>query len=157
MIEKVSKPANRAAVVVGILLFALATITYWDASQMAVRATYGMSASAASYLIASFLVVLGIGHLFSAFKPSDVEVEEADWRAIGWVGLALAGLIGSIAGGGGFVLGTTLLFVCTARAFGRRALAVDFCIGAVLSLLVYLFFTRLLTLALPQGPLENLF
>jgi putative tricarboxylic transport membrane protein len=58
--------------------------------------------------------------------------------------------------GGGFILGSALLFAFTARAFGRRALLVDLLIGAVVGLLVYLLFHGLLTLALPEGPLERL-
>jgi putative tricarboxylic transport membrane protein len=49
-----------------------------------------------------------------------------------------------------------LLFAATARGFGRRALLVDLLIGLALGLVVYLMFTKLLTLALPQGPLERL-
>jgi putative tricarboxylic transport membrane protein len=157
MTAKTLKLANRPAAAVGILLLAIAAITYWDASHMTARATYGMSASAASYLVALFLVMLGLSHLVSAFKPASAEAEPADWRAIGWIALALSGLIGSIAAGGGFILGSTLLFACTARAFGRKALPVDFCIGAGLGVVIFLFFNKLLTLALPQGPLERLF
>jgi putative tricarboxylic transport membrane protein len=58
--------------------------------------------------------------------------------------------------GGGFVLAMALLFAATARGFGRRALLVDLLIGLALGLVVYLMFTKLLTLALPQGPLERL-
>jgi len=116
-----------------------------------------MSASAASYLVAILFMALAIGHLISAFKPSDIEVEAADWTAVGWIGLALAGLIGSIWLGGGFILGSTLLFALTARAFGRKALLVDLCLGAIIGVLVFLLFNKLLTLALPQGPLEWLF
>lgn len=148
---------NRPPAVIAIVLFTIAAITYWDASHMTTRAAYGMSASAASYFVALLFAVLAAGHLVSAFKPSDVEVEVADWKAVGWIGLALCGLIGSIWLGGGFVLGATLLFALTARAFGRRAFLVDLCLGAVIGVFVFLLFNKLLTLALPQGPLEKLF
>ncbi len=157
MTQKTLRIPNRPTAVIAVVLFAIAFITYWDASHMKVRATYGMSASAASYLVAILFVALAIGHLISAFKPSDIEVEAADWTAVGWIGLALAGLIGSIWLGGGFILGSTLLFALTARAFGRKALLVDLCLGAIIGVLVFLLFNKLLTLALPQGPLEWLF
>ncbi len=157
MTQKTLRIPNRPTAVIAVVLFAIAFITYWDASHMKVRATYGMSASAASYFVAILLVALAIGHLISAFKPSDIEVESADWLAVGWVGFALAGLIGSIWMGGGFILGSTLLFALTARAFGRKALLADLCLGAVIGVLVFLLFNKLLTLALPQGPLERLF
>lgn len=157
MTPKTIHSPSRATVVIAIVLFAIAAITYWDASHMTSRAAYGMSASAASYFVALLFAVLGIGHLFSAFKPSDIEVEVADWRAVGWIGLALCGLIGSIWLGAGFIVGSTLLFALTARAFGRRALLIDLCLGAGIGLAVFLLFNKLLTLALPQGPLERLF
>jgi putative tricarboxylic transport membrane protein len=157
MTQKTLRIPNRPTAVIAVVLFAIAFITYGDASHMKVRATYGMSASAASYFVAIFFVALAIGHLISAFKPSDIEVESADWMAVGWIGLALAGLIGSIWLGGGFILGSTLLFALTARAFGRRDLLIDLCLGAVIGVVVFLLFNKLLTLALPQGPLERLF
>ncbi|ABR59219.1 tripartite tricarboxylate transporter TctB family protein [Sinorhizobium medicae] len=157
MTQKTLRIPNRPTAMIAVVLFAIAFITYWDASHMKVRATYGMSASAASYFVAILFVVLAIGHLISAFKPSDIEVESADWMAVGWIGFALAGLIGSIWLGGGFIPGSTLLFALTARAFGRKALLVDLCLGAVIGVFVFLLFNKLLTLALPQGPLERLF
>ena len=42
-------------------------------------------------------------------------------------------------------------------AFGRRAFLTDLLIGAVIAVLIYLLFGKLLTLSLPAGPLENLF
>lgn len=149
--------ANRPAAVVAIILLAISAITYWDATQMKVRATYGMGANAASYFVALLFLVLALGHLISAFKPADIDEEAVDWKAVGWVGLALAGLIGSVWSGGGFILGSTLLFAFTARGFGRRAFFKDICLGAFIGLLIFLMFNKLLTLALPQGPLERLF
>lgn len=107
---------------VAIILLAIAVITYWDASHMKARASYGMSASAASYFVAILFAALAIGHLVSAFRPRDVEAEVTDWKAVSWIGLGLAGLIGSIWLGGGFILGSTLLFALTARAFGNKTI-----------------------------------
>ena len=157
MTQKTLKIPDRPTVVIAVVLFAVAFITYWDASHMTARATYGMNASAASYFVAILFLSLAFGHLISAFKPSSSEVESTDWVAVGWIGLALAGLIGAIWLGGGFILGSTLLFALTARAFGRNALLADLCIGAIIGLLVFLLFNQLLTLTLPQGPLERLF
>lgn len=154
--KSVSMP-NRPAAVIGILLVAIAAITYWDASRMVVRATYGMSASAASYFVAILFVALAVGHFVSAFRPADIEHESVDWKAVGWVLLALAGLIGAIWLNGGFILGATILFAFTARAFGRRAILLDLLLGALIGLAIFLLFNKILTLALPQGPFERLF
>lgn len=130
MNNKTIHSVNRPAAVIAVVLFAIAAITYWDASHMTARAGYGMNASAASYFVALLFAVLGAGHLVSAFKPSDFQTEAADWWAVSWIALALGGLIGAIYLGGGFILGATVLFALTARAFGRRAVVVDLCLGA---------------------------
>lgn len=148
---------NRTAAAVAVLLFAIASITFCDASRMVIRANYGMGANATSYFVAILFVVLALGHLVSAFKPNDIETESADWIAVGWIGLALASLIAAIWLGAGFIVGSTLLFAFTARAFGRKALVADICLGAFLGVLIFLLFNKLLTLALPQGPIEQLF
>ena len=58
--------------------------------------------------------------------------------------------------GGGFVLATTALFVATSAAFGRKAWLTDLVIALVLTTLIYIAFSKLLTLSLPAGPLERL-
>lgn len=147
---------HRPTLVIGIGLIAIAAITWLDARSMTITANYGVGADAASYFVAVFLAVLGVAHLLVAARTG-VTADEADWGAVAWIGLALAGLIGSIWLGLGFILGSTLLFAFTSRAFGRRALIMDLLIGLVLSTLIFLMFNKLLQLALPQGPLERLF
>lgn len=150
-----AKSINRPALIIGVLLLAIAAITIYDAANMRIRAQYGIGANAASYGVAVFLIALAIGHFFSAFRTS-FTADHSDWKAVGWVALALTGLIGSVWLQGGFILGSTLLFALTARAFGRKAIIKDLIIGAVLGLLVFLLFHNLLTLSLPEGPLERL-
>ena len=151
-----TRPTRRPYLIIGLLLLVVAAVTAWDASSMTIRANYGVGADAASYLVAVFFCVLAIGHFVAAFWGPGMTVDEIDYKAVGWVGLALGSLVGAIALGAGFILGTTLLFAFTARAFGRRALLADLAIGFVLGLLVFLLFNGLLTLALPEGPLERL-
>lgn len=150
------KGLNRPTAIIGVGLFALAAITWNDARSMTITANYGIGADAASYFVAAFLAVLGVGHLIAATRPG-IETDECDWGAVAWIGLALLGLMGSIAFGFGFILGSTLLFAFTARAFGRRALIADLLIGFILSTLIFLMFNKLLQLALPMGPLEKMF
>lgn len=146
---------HRPSAIIGVGLLAVAAVTWMDARSMSIRASYGMGADAASYFVAVFLAVLGVGHFIAALRPG-IEADQADWGAVAWVGLALLGLIGSIWLGLGFVLGATLLFALTARAFGRRALLVDMLIGLVVALGIFLVFNKLLKLALPAGPIEQL-
>ncbi len=151
-----TRPINWPYAVTGLVLLAVAAVTAWDASSMRIRANFGLGAVAASYLVAGLLVVLALGHFVGAVWGPTVVDESVDYKAVGWIGVALASLIGTIWLGGGFIPATTLLFAFTARAFGRRAFLMDVLIGAVLALIVYLLFHGLLTLALPVGPLERL-
>ncbi|WP_156381495.1 tripartite tricarboxylate transporter TctB family protein [Aurantimonas sp. Leaf443] len=151
------KKFDRPALVVGILLFVAAGVTAFDASRLKAGFTYGISPAAMPYVVSVFLALLGIGHFISAFREGLPEPDEADWKAFGWVSGGLLALIACIWLGAGFVLGSTLLFAFTARAFGRKAIVADLAIGFVLSLLVFLLFNNLLTLTLPEGPLERLF
>ncbi|MBV0891177.1 tripartite tricarboxylate transporter TctB family protein [Paracoccus sp. Z118] len=151
-----SSGIHRPTLYIGLGLFALAAVTWFDARSMSIRATYGMGADAASYFVAAFIAALGVGHVFAAMKPG-IDAGETDWGAVMWIALAMGGLVGSIWIGLGFILGSTLLFALTARAFGRRALPFDLAIGFGLSLMIFLLFNKLLKLSLPSGPLERLF
>jgi putative tricarboxylic transport membrane protein len=148
--------SNAPALVVGLGLILVAVVTAWDASTIGVRAGYGIGPEATSYLIAVLVAVLGVAHLPTALRSPDSAAERADWRAVGWVGLALASLILVIAFNGGFIFGSALLFVFTARAFGRRGFAADLAIGLALAFLIFLLFNKLLSLTLPMGPIERL-
>ncbi len=146
-----------AAYVAAAGLFVMAAITAWDASQMRQVSTYGIGPDYASYLVAGFFAILGIGHVVQGARGKFEKAIAADWSAVGWVAVALAALILVIEIGGGFITAATLLFAFTARALGRRAFLIDLAIGAVLTTLVFLLFNNLLTLALPAGPIERLF
>lgn len=150
--NKTNRITNMPALVVGLGLILVAVVTAFDASTMRVRGGYGMGPQSTSFLIAAFLALLGLAHLPAALRNTQEETPVA----VGWLGLALGGLIAVIAAGGGFIAGSSLLFVFTARAFGRKAILVDAVIGFVLAVLVFLLFNKLLSLTLPMGPLERL-
>ena len=147
---------NRPALVVGIGLLAIAGIVVWDTSRMTIAATYGIGPDAMPHALAIFLAILGAGHLVSALRTGLPVPEEGDYGAIGWISAGLFGLLASIGLGGGFIIGTAILFALTARAFGRKALLVDIGIGLALGVLIFFVFNNLLSLSLPQGPFERL-
>ncbi|WP_105404635.1 tripartite tricarboxylate transporter TctB family protein [Neorhizobium sp. T7_12] len=148
---------GRAPLVVGIILLASAIVVALDANRIQGGFTYGISPAAVPYVIAGFLALLGIGHFIAAFRSEAAEVEAADWRAVSLVAGGLLGLMASIALGGGFIVGSALLFALTARSFGRGALLADLAIGAGLGLVIFLTFNKLLSLTLPMGPIEHFF
>ena len=118
----------------------------------------GVGPSAAPRLVGALLAGLGIAHWVVAWRGRGrvLEVDRGNHRSLAWVMGALVGLIVVLQFGGGFVLASAWLFVATARGFGEALRARSVALGLGLALLVYLFFTRVLTLALPAGPLERL-
>ncbi|MBN9063249.1 MAG: hypothetical protein BGP06_10080 [Rhizobiales bacterium 65-9] len=148
---------SRVPVIVGLALIVIAAVIYWDASSITRGVNYGMGPQVIPEVIAGFVAVLGAAHLVVGFRGGfEVETDELDPTAIGWIVFGLVFLIASIPLGVGFIIAMTVLFAATARAFGRRALATDVAIGFVTGVVIYLVFTKLLTLGLPQGPLERL-
>jgi putative tricarboxylic transport membrane protein len=155
-IPTASSSLHKPTLFIGIALFVMALVTWRDASAMQIRATYGMGADAASYFVSVFLAIMGAGHLIAATRWQS-EAGQTDWIAVGWVSLGLASLIAALWFGAGFIIGSTLLFAFTARAFGRRAFVADVVLGFVIATGIFLLFNKLLTLALPMGPIERLF
>ncbi|WID96164.1 tripartite tricarboxylate transporter TctB family protein [Bosea vestrisii] len=151
-----SRTIDRPALVVGFLLLAVAAIVAFDASRQTITSNYGVGPTAMPYVVCAGMVLLGLAHLFVAFRDGLPKPEVADGRALLWIVGGLVGLIACIALGGGFIVATAILFSCTARGFGRDALLVDIVIGLVLGTAIYLLFLKLLTLSLPTGPLEAL-
>jgi putative tricarboxylic transport membrane protein len=151
-----TRSIDRPALVVGLLLLAAAAIVAFDASRQTITSNYGVGPTAMPYVVCTGLVVLGLAHLVVAVREGLPKPEAADVRALLWIGGGLVGLIACIALGGGFIIATAILFACTARGFGRDALPADIAIGFVMGAAIYLLFLKLLTLALPAGPLERL-
>jgi putative tricarboxylic transport membrane protein len=108
------------------------------------------------YVVATGTALLAIGNFVLAWRGDFPEREDYDAKAIILILGGLAALIAIIGLGGGFIPATAVLFAATAKAFGRRAVLVDLAIGLVLAIAVYLLFDKLLTLALPAGPIERL-
>jgi putative tricarboxylic transport membrane protein len=150
------RSVDRVAVAVGLGLLGLAAVTAWDASTLTVTSPYGVGPDAVPYAVAGGLVVLAFGHLLKAVPGAGPKLPPVDGSAIAWIGLGLIWLGAAVGLGGGFIPAVALLFTATARAFGRSAVLTDFAIGLVLGLVIYLGFTKLLALSLPQGPLERL-
>lgn len=145
-----------AGIAVALLLVALAGIIWWDLDSLTLSSTYGLGPKAMPAVVAIGLAVLGLTNGANAFRQGRQVRETLDVRAIILILGGLAALIVLIALGGGFIVGTAILFAATAAAFGRRAILVDLAIGLVLAVGIYLLFAKLLTLSLPIGPIERL-
>ncbi|KQU50430.1 hypothetical protein ASG72_17640 [Bosea sp. Leaf344] len=154
--EKTRSGPDRAALVAGVLLLAVAALVARDAASQTIVSSYGVGPTAMPYVVASGLGLLGLAHLVVAFRDGLPAPDSSDPRALGWIVAGLVGFIACVALGGGFIVATALLFGFTARGFGREALVTDLVIGFVMGLVIYVVFFKLLTLSLPAGPLERL-
>jgi len=145
-----------AGLVIALLLLALAGMVWWDMTKLQLLSPYDVGPKAMPVIVSIGLALLAIGNGIGALRGDLPERESLDWKPIILILGGLACLITLIAIGGGFMIGTAILFATTSAAFGRRAFLVDFLIGAVIAVFVYVLFAKLLTLSLPAGPLENL-
>jgi putative tricarboxylic transport membrane protein len=153
-----SRRADLAGYVFAAALLALAVIVGWDAANLGTAASYSqVGPAAAAYAVAAGLAILSIATAVTAWRGALPEREAYDLASVLLILAGLAGLTAVIAVGGGFVLGTTILFVATSRALGHGRISLDVAIGLALSIAIYLVFTKLLSLSLPQGPFERLF
>lgn len=147
---------DAAGIAIAIALLALAALIWWDMTNLQLSSVYGVGPKAMPSVVAAGLGILAIGNGIMAFRGDLPERETTDFRAIVLILGGLAVLIALIGLGGGFILATGILFATTAAAFGRKAFIVDLLIGLALGLVIYLLFSKLLTLSLPMGPLERL-
>ncbi len=145
-----------AGLVIALLLLVLAGVVWWDMSKLQILSPYDLGPKVMPIVVSIGLVILAIGNGIGALRGDLPPRDSLDWKPIILILGGLACLIALIALGGGFMIGTAILFATTSAAFGRRAFLSDLLIGAVLAVLIYLLFAKLLTLALPAGPLEHL-
>ncbi len=145
-----------AGLVIAVILLALAGLVWWDMTKLQILSPYDLGPKVMPIVVSVSLVLLAIGNAIGALRGDLPERDRLDWAPIVLILGGLVALIALIALGGGFMIGTAILFATTSAAFGRKAFLTDLLIGAVLAVLIYLLFAKLLTLSLPAGPLENL-
>jgi putative tricarboxylic transport membrane protein len=145
-----------AGLVIALVLLVLAGMVWWDMTKLQLLSPYDVGPKAMPVIVSAGLALLAIGNGIGAFRGDLPARDSLDWKPIVLILGGLACLIALIALGGGFMIGTAILFAATSTAFGRRAFLKDLLIGAVLAVIIYLLFAKLLTLSLPAGPLERL-
>ena len=153
------KPGTRidiGGVVIALIILLLSALVWWDMSNLSVGATYGVGPKAMPGVVSVGLAILAAANLVQALRGELPHREVGDMRAILLILGGLAALMTLIGIGGGFIIGTAILFAATARAFGRDAFFTDLAIGFVLGVVAYILFAKLLSLSLPMGPLEHL-
>lgn len=111
------------------------------------------------WIVVAGLGLLGLALLVRALRGGwEVDEEDLtipiDWRAMGWV---LAGLVANVAliAPAGFILASTILFCCIARAFGSSQPVRDGLIAIVFAAVTYVGFDRVLGINIGAGLIER--
>ncbi|SMO35751.1 tripartite tricarboxylate transporter TctB family protein [Paracoccus laeviglucosivorans] len=146
-----------AALVIAVFLALVAGVMLWDSARLADLGGYsGVGPASVPRVVAYCLLGLAGWTALAAFRGDFPEREPQNPSPILWIvaGLAAQLMLLHIAG---FSIATGILFAFTARAFGKRNLAMTLPIGIVFAFAVWVIFAKLLMLHLPPGPLEHLF
>ncbi len=150
------KPKARpSAFVIAAGLVAVAAVMLWDASRLADLGGYsGVGPASVPKVVACGLLALAAWTAFDGWRGRTPRAERQHLSPILWVvaGLVIQLLTLHLAG---FSIATGILFAFTARAFGKTNLAMTIPLGIGLSFVVWLIFSQLLMLHLPEGPLEH--
>lgn len=143
---------------VGIGVILLAGVVAWQTTIIPENAAYArVGPKVFPWVDVALLAVLGVTLAITGLRGG-WEHEEAgttDWYALGWLSAGLLAnvvLISQI----GFILAATILFVCTARAFGSAAPLRDAAIGFTLAIIAYVGFDRVLGYKIGHGLIEGL-
>lgn len=116
-------PGRRAGIAFALAILALAAVVAIEAARIPQSAYAVVGPRVFPFAVAALLGLSGllllIQALTSHLSPEDFAGEPVDRRAVGWVGLGLFANVASIRSLG-FVLASSLLFLCVARGFGSR-------------------------------------
>jgi putative tricarboxylic transport membrane protein len=151
---------------IGLGVAALGVFIAVETSQITVAPLYAkVGPGVIPYLVAGGLILLGLlfagnavwrraplSHATATAPPSE---GKSDWRplVVMSVGLVAQMLLIERAG---FVIASAVLFACVAYGFGSRRYLRDGIIAVLLAIVVYVGFTRGLSLPLPAGILEGI-
>ena len=155
MAEESGRGPDRPVVVIGVGLIAVAGIVVWQA--LGLRASFGNQAIGPQmmpFVVGLLLAGLGVLTVLEGVRGTAPPREDEQWLGVIWIAAGLAVMIAMIKTVG-FIPAAAILFAATARAFGSARTLVDLAIGAVIALVIYLFFVKVLGLSLPSGFTES--
>ncbi|MBK5256559.1 MAG: tripartite tricarboxylate transporter TctB family protein [Vicinamibacteria bacterium] len=146
---------DRAEVVVALAAIALGLFVFFASFSIDLGTGYDrIGPRFFPYVVAAGLVLSGSFLARGALRrpnPSPTEFHlQTSWPAIGTLALALGSSV-LLLERAGFILTAALLFFLVARAFESRRPWRDAVVGLLLSVFVYVAFTRGLGLVLPHG------
>jgi putative tricarboxylic transport membrane protein len=155
-------PTTRSQFLVGAGVVVLALIVGFEATRIPVSPMYSkVGPTVFPYAVAAALLLLGLKLVYDGITgqwgntAADDDPTPADRRGFAWLALGLVlnvALIDVL----GFIIASTILFICVARAFGSGSPRRDLGIGFALALVSYLGFDRLLGIQIGAGILEGI-
>jgi putative tricarboxylic transport membrane protein len=151
-------PRKRAwgDVCVGLAVMAIAAIVAWETSVIPTNALYAqVGPTVIPWIATLMLAALGAMLAVEGFRGG-WEHEGHGALNVQGIGFLLAGLFLNVAliSTAGFIIASTILFLCTTLAFGSRNIARDAGIGAALALVAFVGFDRVLGYKIGTGLIE---
>lgn len=143
---------------VGVATLALAAIVGWQTTLIPTNAVYAqVGPKVIPWLATAMLTVLGALLTLQGLRGGWEHEEHGEFNlpGLGWLLLGLA-LNVTLIGAAGFIIASTLLFMCTALAFGSRNVARDAAIGFAMAFVAYVGFDRVLGYKIGSGLIEGL-
>lgn len=148
-------------VLIGLGTVLFGAIAAWQSSLIASEGVgSSVGPNVVPWAVSTMLAIFGLalaGEAFLASSSSEAAEDHGpiDRRGAGWMilGLLLNVVLIEFAG---FIIASTLLFICTARAFGSTNVVRDAGIGLALALVAYIGFDRLLGYKIGSGLIERL-
>jgi putative tricarboxylic transport membrane protein len=150
------KRTGRSDFIVALILAALGILLLIDAREISLGVGYDrIGPRFFPYLVATGLILLGVVLVFArgrrGFTPTG-ETQSLNWRALLYIGGALV-LFVLLLDPAGFIVASCIQFWLVARALHSARPARDLTVGILLSIVVYVVFSRGLGLTLPAGAL----
>ena len=148
----------REGILIGAAVVAAAGVMAWQASDIPTAETYAqVGPETVPWIVTAALGVLGVAIAVFAIlgRWRTTEAGLAFQRgALAWLAVGLLlnlVLIDRV----GFILASTVLFACTARAFGSARIVRDAAIGFVIAAICYVGFDRVLGYEIGSGVIES--
>ncbi len=145
------------AIAIGIV--ALGLIAAWQTTLIPESLYAAVGPRAFAWATSAMLVVMGLflmkDALGGGWSHETDDFGEIDWQGGLWLAAGLVinvALIETL----GFIITSTILFLCTAKAFGSAKLARDAFVGFTLAVVSYVGFDRVLGYKIGSGLIERL-
>ena len=150
--------SRREAIALGLGVVIFALIIAWQTTRISSAAVYATVGPAIiPWLVSAALAALGVAIIIAGLTDrwrGEAAPGALDHVALAWL---LAGLALNIAliDRAGFIIASTILFVCAARAFGSARYLRNAALGFAIALLCYIGFDRVLGYEIGSGLIEQ--